>query len=447
MKRILKDYGRYILIFVFFLVIYEFLGFLNLYGDPLANYGFSYAISRGEVPYRDFNTIATPFYAFLMAIGLIFFNNYLIFVIEQCILVTIMFYFLFKLYGAKSYLLLFVICLFRFLGINSTYNFMALFFLVYLLYLEKNKSSNDIFIGVIIGLTFLSKHTIGTLLVLPSIIFYFKDKRKLFKRLVGFLIPILIFLIYLILTGSLYNFLDLCFFGLFDFTRKNGSMFNFYFIISILLFIISFLITLKRRSDITNYYLLMGISFVIPIFNLCHFSIYILCFVMQILPLINKYEKYVGKLAIVLSIVYSFLLGISFYLLVNPVFSKKLNHFQYTLNSKTDYVNSLVYYDIIDEYKNPLILSYAKMQYDISRDKAIDYFDVLLEGNYGYNGSKKMIDEIKKYHKRYVLLDRNSYDDGKDSEDSQFDLVVADYVINNAKFIESKEIFDIYYLE
>ena len=58
-----------------------------------------------------------------------------------------------------------------------------------------------------------------------------------------------------------------------------------------------------------------------------------------------------------------------------------------------------------------------------------------------------MIDEIKKYHKRYVLLDRNSYDDGKDSEDSQFDLVIADYVINNAKFIESKEIFDIYYLE
>ena len=93
----MKKWIRYIVIFIFVFCSYEFFGFPNMYGDPINNYMFSHAIVMGEVPYLDFNTISTPLYAFLMAIGLLFFDNYLMFVIEQSLLVTIMFYFLFEL--------------------------------------------------------------------------------------------------------------------------------------------------------------------------------------------------------------------------------------------------------------------------------------------------------------------------------------------------------------
>ena len=32
--------------------------------DEIWNYGFSYAIRLGEIPYRDFNMVLPPFYSF-----------------------------------------------------------------------------------------------------------------------------------------------------------------------------------------------------------------------------------------------------------------------------------------------------------------------------------------------------------------------------------------------
>ena len=57
-----KNYG-YLLLFVFFFLC--LLLFYNLNrGDLYVNYGFSYAISKLEVPYKDFNMVITPFATF-----------------------------------------------------------------------------------------------------------------------------------------------------------------------------------------------------------------------------------------------------------------------------------------------------------------------------------------------------------------------------------------------
>ena len=54
MRLFLKKYGPFI--FLFFFVLYSFLIAYNLFfGDTIVNYGFSYAITRGEVPYADYN--------------------------------------------------------------------------------------------------------------------------------------------------------------------------------------------------------------------------------------------------------------------------------------------------------------------------------------------------------------------------------------------------------
>ena len=61
------------------------------------NYGFSYAVSLGEVPYRDFNMIIPPVGALIYSIPfLLFGSNLIVFNLYQALLLCILFY-LFKL--------------------------------------------------------------------------------------------------------------------------------------------------------------------------------------------------------------------------------------------------------------------------------------------------------------------------------------------------------------
>lgn len=443
----MKKWVRYIFIFLFMFCIVEFFGFSNTYGDSINNYMFSHAIVMGEIPYLDFNMVSTPLYAFIMSLGLFLWDNYLMFALEQSLLLTIAFYLLYEVYGKKSYIALLSVCLFAFFAFNATYNFLALFFLIFLIYLEEKFPYKDYFIGFILGCAILSKQTVGVMLVIPALIFYRRDIRKILRRIVGTFIPCFIFLIYLLFQKALYPFFDLCLFGLFDFSSKNGFHFSFYFLFSILLFCIQLWITLKRKKDIKNYYLLMGVSFVIPLFDLHHFSLYIFCFVLQLLPFITKYEDYFGRLALVLSIVVSIFIFSYLSYLLKPVFSTKIPKFQYTLNSSYDYQRALDNFKFFDQFERKLILSYGStqymVQYDISRNHPITYFDVLMYGNYGYRGSYKMIERVKEMKDVYILVDMASYHDF--SLYNQFDKVVVDYVIKHYKKVDSWRDFNVYY--
>ncbi|MDQ9777082.1 hypothetical protein RF400_00440, partial [Acinetobacter baumannii] len=90
-----------------------------------------------------------------------------------------------EIYGKKSYIALLVGCLFAFFAFNATYNFFALFCLVLLIYLEEKFSTKDYLIGFVIGCAILSKQTVGIMLFLPTVLFYYRDIRKVFKRVIG----------------------------------------------------------------------------------------------------------------------------------------------------------------------------------------------------------------------------------------------------------------------
>ena len=199
-----------IFVFIFTLLIYMFLGFYINNGDPTASYGFSHAIVKGEVPYRDFNTISTPLYAFYCSIFLLIYDDFLMFLIAQSILVTIMFYFLFKTYGNKAWIVLLAMVILKFMGFNATYNFCCLTMFSIIIYLEREHNDKDYLIGLFLGLAFLSKQTIGGLLVLPTILYYFKTPKKILKRFIGWLFPCLILIIYLIFNNALFDFINLC---------------------------------------------------------------------------------------------------------------------------------------------------------------------------------------------------------------------------------------------
>lgn len=442
-KEFFRNYGRYLFIFVLVFLIYEWFGYGITYGDPIANYGFSYAIKNGQIPYLDFNTISTPLYAFIMSIGLHFFDNYLMFILEQSLLVTIMFYFLFKLFDKKSYFILFSLIFFGFYGIIPTYNFCCFLLLAILLYLEKFHNDEDWLIGIFIGLSILTKHTVGGFFVLPTIIMYFKDYKKILRRAFWSLLVGLLFIEYLICNGTFYHFFNLCFGGLLDFGSSNGNLFNSIFFICLIMLGIMIYILIKDKKNILNWYLVFTFMFVFPLFDMAHFGLYLGCFTMMIMQYIKfNNMNYVGRLGIILCITIC-LLNIRMGLSYEPVFMKGTNRFNFTLNSNYSNIQNKKVDKYFKEFNNPLIISYHKMFYDISNGNDLDYYDVIMYGNFGYDGINRMINDIKSMNDRYIIVDMNSYN--KDGEDEQFAKEIADYVIKNCKKIDSKYGFDVYY--
>ena len=158
-------------------------------------------------------------------------------------------------------------------------------------------------------------------------------------------------------------------------------------------------------------------------------------------------RDYFGRLALVLSIIVSIFIFSYLSYLLKPVFSTKIPKFQYTLNSSYDYQRALDNFKFFDKFERKLILSYGStqymVQYDISRDHPITYFDVLMYGNYGYRGSYKMIERVKEMKDVYILVDMASYHDF--SLYNQFDKVVVDYVIKHYKKVDSWRDFNVYY--
>lgn len=447
MKFIMNN-KRLIFIFIFSLLVYEVFAFSNNNNDPIAMYAFSHAIRIGQVPYLDFNIISTPLYAFLMSIGLFIFDNYLMFIIEQSFLVVILFYFLFKLFDKKAWFILLGMVVCSFFGFLPTYNFLCFLFLVILVYLEKEYPEKDYLIGLILGLSFLSKHTVGIFLVLTTIIINYKNIVKLVKRAVGFLIPCLVLLLYLIVNKALISFIDLVLMGLFDFGGNNSNFSGLYFYLAIILLFSMIYLLYKNKNNKYNYYLLCGFMFCIPLFDLNHFSLLFNCFVILLISCINldKNINFYSKLSIFISLLYGvlyFICSSSF----GVVLYSEFNHFNYMINFKSDYENNIKVNKFLDKYsdKNVINLSSYSMFYNIIRDRKINYFDVLLYGNHGYNGTSKMINKIKDEKDVYIIVDLDKYENSNKS--SQYNKKIVKYVLDNFEIVDSKYSFNVYYKE
>ena len=449
MKKIFK---KILLFFTIFLIAFfsiHVLGFANGYGDPINSYGFAKAISMGQVPYLEFNTISTPLYAMYQSLFLYIYDDFLMINLSQALLITVSVILIYKMFGRKSLLLLLVVSFFQYRNLVATYNFMSLFFIFLLMYMEEKYPDKDYLIGFFIGLSVMSKQTVGCFMIFPSIIFYYKDIKKLLRRFVGFFVSCFSFVIYLLINGALYKFFDLCFLGLFDFLNKNGvgggHIYVGWFILTVLTFIISIIIVFKNKKNISNYYLILGVLFTFPLFDITHVAFWMTCFVMLLLPLIRKKEKQLIFISTVVSLTFMILFFCSWNLSFDLCVTKNINHFKYNIHSKRAYNNLLNIDKFIDSYHNPVVIGYYSMMYSITNDKKFSYFDVLYDGNYGYNGIKKMKKRIDKMHDQIFIVSMTDYNN--EDEFSQFSKEIAKYIINNSQKIDSKYSFDVYYKE
>ena len=449
----MKKYFKYSLIFliIFFIsfIAIQVFGFHNTYGDPINSYGFSKAISMGQIPYRDFNMIVTPLYAMYQSLFLHIYDDFIMINISQALIITLDIIMLYKLFGRKSLLLLVIVALFQYANMIPTYNSLVLFFIILLLYMENKHSDKDYLIGFILGLAVMTKQTIGCFLIIPSIILYRKEVSKLLKRLGGFLIPCFMFLIYLLWNKAFYQFFDLGLFGMFDFASNNGmggGHIKWYWNVLWIVTVIGSLVLLfKNKKDKNIYYLLCGSLFLVPICDTVYMAFWLSCFVMMFLPYIKKKEKEIVFVSSACSITFMLLCLVFWTFSLDLCVTKDINHFRYTLHREGTYENLKKMNEFVNKYEDPIVIGYYSMFHTISNDKEFSYFNILYDGNYGYRGTKNMIDRIKKMDDQVFVVSMIDYN--SKNEFSQFSKDIAKYIMDNYKKIDEGCGFEVYYKE
>lgn len=449
-KLILKilKYGILFLFFLYSLTI----SYNIFFGDTIVNYGFSYAISKGEIPYNDFNLIIPLFSPLLYSLSLIFTKNIISYFIMQSILLVVLFEVLEKFISKKVYILLpltvigYPLCLFSIFF--PGYNFILLFLIIIMMFLE-NRNSNDYLIGFIIGLSIITKHTIGIFLILPSLIYINKNYHKILKRLLGLLIPCCLFLIYLIFTKSFNNFFNLCFMGLFDFAKTNFYLKNKTTLIILLIGIIYLVYSIfKRKNDINNYYILISLLFIYPLIDDYHLSHFI--FLELILLLTNLKLNINNKFLVKSSLIFTSLFTIIWTFIVFYYGDYKFINFP---NYPLRYINNSDYktYKELKKYieknnKSIILFSIGTENYfyKITNNLDITYFDLPNYGNYGYDSYNMMIKKFNKLNDTIILINKNTL---KNKEQQQFYKELANYVVNNYQEIGKLSRYNIYYKE
>lgn len=434
-----KRYKSLILIIFLFLLFLLFnLTLLPTNLDEIWNYGFSHNLYSGLIPYKDFNMVITPFYPFIMSLGFhIFGSSMLVFHIEHAIILICLCVLLFLLIDKKAW---FIVALMLF-PVNvsfPSYNIFLYFLLVLIIYLEKEKKS-DYLIGFLLGLCVLTKHSVGLCLLLPSL-YYIKDLKKVGRRFLGFIVPLFVFIIYLIITKSMIPFIDLCILGLFDFASENGKAFNIYFLLFIIMIGITIYFIVKDRKNLVNYYVLAFYSIMIPLFDIYHFMVAFLAFLILILSKVKKDIIKPGLFGISI-ILFATVLLMDSRFKSKIIYPNNIKHFEYRF---IDY-DSILFTNKVNDYikKNSdrefVFLNSNGYYFRLINDMKISYIDLINAGNFGYNGSDKLLKEIKKRKNSIFLVDKSEL-----SPIKQSDKQALNYVIYNGKKIGNIDFFDIY---
>lgn len=438
-KDNIKTIFKYVFLFIIFLFWNLYIQELNY--DEIWNYGFSYNIARGLVPYRDFNMVVTPLYSFLCALPmLIFGHNIVVLHVTNVFLMLGVFYLLEKLCKERVYFF-YALILMTVKIVSPSYNLLLLLFFLLLIYLEKNKK-NDYLIGLIIALSCLTKQSVGVLFILPSLLLI-KDKEKLKKRFIAFIIPCLIFLVYLIFTKSFMQFLDLCLFGLFDFGKENTRLFNPFFYSAIIMFIINIYLIIKDKKNIYNYYTFGFLFVAVPLFDGFHTTL--AAFGLIILLYLNGYlEKIKLKDKMVF---YGTYIGVGLSLVLNRdsiVFPNGIHNFEYRYVN-TPFINFIKKVDIYmkenDNYEY-IVIGEEGYLFKIMNEKDITYLDLFNRGNHGYNGSEKLKQRvIEKASSPNVLVFINK----KEFNDvTQTDNKVLRYIYEHSMEVDNLGIYGLY---
>lgn len=413
-----------------------------MYLDEVWNYGFSKNIADGLIPYKDFNMVVTPLFPLCAGFFLkVFGSSILVLHIFNAFILVGIFYIIDSLLKDKNKF--FIVFFFFFFPKAITYPSYNLFllFLFLLLFALEETGENDYLVGFIIGLMIFTKQSVGVLLILPTFIYYFRDKKKILKRAIGCLIPCLLFLMFFIRHSCFSDFINFCLLGLFDFSNngtRNGLFLYSSFIL--LLFVIKNII---REKKIGFCYLLLFYSIIIPLFDIYHFMLYVVAF----LVIFFYYSKKKFKInwVMVSSLLVIGISFITFYYRTNFKFSfpNDVKYFEYRLldNNYLNFIDEVSNkYQEYKEEKDIFFVGADAYLFKIINDEKISFIDLINIGNLGKDGSNKLLKYVKKKkNKYYFFVDRTEM-----TGFNQMDKQLMKYIELHAKKIDSVDKYDIY---
>ena len=495
MKKILKrdEFFNFIIFITIFISSLSIILLKQLYDlDELWNYNFARNISKGLIPYKDFNMIVTPLLSFVGGIILKLTTDKLIVIrICSCLLITVISYVIYKIFNLLNikkevsiiYLGLIFILLKNLIAFD--YNLASLFILLIVLYNELNnfKHSNDIFkpsikhdilLGIIAGMAVLCKQTVGVLIcftfLMNKVVFIkskenFKYFLKIFMfRLTGILIPIIICFTYLVVNGAFYDFISYTIKGTKEFSNfysyTNLLKFSAIGILAVLIplmFLLETFLLIKKKRERKNYFILvysLAMSIVIfPISDVIHFvigtipAIVLLLYELYIFLYNMLFEK--RKVFKIICIYISTFIIIFLYFYA-------FNNFYNYIKSKKEFSDIYQYQNVIiseklkkrtldvDEYilkskKDVKVLEASAVLYMIPINKYNKDYDMFNKGNFGEDGENRLIEDIKKSENRQYLILKDNY-----VLNWQTPTKIINYVKENKKKIGEVSIYDIY---
>lgn len=412
----LKKYKHFIFLFIFFIVTFITMFFCKIDSDLMWNFGYSYNTANGMMMYKDFNMVISPLYPTLTGLFMkLFGSNMIVFYLINAFYATLVAYFSYKI-NPKAWLFTIPFILFSCL---ANYNTLCILFCLFLIYLE-NKKANDYYLGFCLGLAFLTKINIGLLLCIPTL-YYFKDFKKIGKRIVGFLIPNILVIIFFLFTNNLYNYIDYVFLGILDFAGNNLQLSYFIAIIPFILLYLGYL--LFKEKNISYFYAIMFLGLIYPVMNELHVMMAI---IPSLILITKKHSLYLEKISFI-GLVFMIFPLIGLYLdNKNQVFKYDDNIFKYRY-IQSEYIENR---DVLkrhfdNNFENVCLILYDNYIYKFLLDLPINKYDVLLYGNMGYNGTQKIIDYLDSLKKdTYFVLETTI-------NGAQYNMEVVKYIQQN----------------
>ena len=462
--------------------------------DEIWNFNFANCMANGLIPYRDFNIIQGPLLPAICSIFLkIFGQEMIVMRVLAVVMDTFILWMIYKVMSTlkiKEYLkntILIILFIIMNEYFTIDYNWATLLILLIILNIElknENKSDfkRDLLVGILAGITIAFKQTTGLIISVVTIGYSvlavrskedFKDFiKKALYRLLGVLIVVCLMLVYLIINGAFYDYIDYCFLGINTFSNEKSYLESIVKNENILISILSLLplinlllIYLYFKQKKYNFctlfvYSIISMVFVYPIADGSHFVIALVPTLISFFYLVHLWAEknqvqekeqiivqFLSKAMLtVISFVYFieyiiFLFAIIFNLKeTDYVINTELNHYKYLSMSQStiDSVKEIDEY-IESQEKDVIILDATAAYYMIPIGRYHKNYDMFLKGNLGSRGEEGQIEDIKNLENIRILIMNDAY-----SRNWQNPEEVREYIQSNMTKVGEIGCFDIY---
>ncbi len=397
--------------------------------DEIWNFSHAKGIASGLVPYKDISIIVTPISMYINSLLLRINSSLLTFRVLYFIYYVILIYLLDKLCDLLKikvlvkYVLIFWITMLLVKQCYLDYNFMQLILIILLIYLTlrnedyKNKKLNVI-IPLLSSIAILNKQSTGLVVAAVHIVlmlfnkFYLKKDvsyRFIIKQILLIILPVILFILYLVLLGAFLDFYDLAIAGLKTFSNNYHDSQLLFSLIAF--YLIMFIILTMYKKDYNLWviflYGLASLSVVIPIVDIVHATLAIM------IPLL--FLGFLGS-----NIIRDFngnyiylLIPILIFLIISKIVSyAKANKFDNGIYKNIPVTTKLetkinVLSKYISDNKNVYIMNYTSTIYDLNCGKYHKYFDLFMNGNFGVKGTDKIYKMIDDEEQVFLISQTN----------------------------------------